>query len=145
MASRALRRGKPRRLAAVSAVLICFVALAASVLYALCLAADRFTSATSVKLDGAVAVEGAAVAVLERVAESRKVDEVPASRLLSDWEVASLGVTRSIISNMEKAPGGKIAFLFLTEGPLPLERLWSRFFDVGHLYHSQHSQALLLP
>ena len=83
--------------------------------------------------------------IMERVAESRKVDEVPASRLLSDWEVASLGVTRSIISNAEKTTGGKIAFLFLTEGPLPLERLWSRFFDVGHLYHSQHSQALLLP
>ena len=144
MASRAHRRAKPRRLVAVSAVLLCFVALAASVLYALCLATDRFTSSTSVKLDKAVAEEAAAVVELERVVESRK-DEVPAPRLLSDWEVASLAVTKSIVSNVEKTPGGKIAFLFLTDGPLPLERLWSRFFEVGHLYDYQHSQDLLLP
>ena len=138
MASRAYRRARPRRLVAVSVVLICFAALAASVLYALCFAADRFTSSTSVKIEEPVAAEAAEFVVSERAVESRKVDEDPASRVLSDWEVASLGVTKSILSNVENIPGGKIAFLFLTEGPLPLERLWSRFFEVCHCHLFQH-------
>ena len=52
---------------------------------------------------------------------------------LSDWEVASVALTRSIIANPTPATllvAAKVAFLFRVEGPLPLETLWSRFFNV---------------
>ena len=31
------------------------------------------------------------------------------------------------------SPTSKVAFMFITEGPLPLERLWARFFEVSML------------
>ena len=59
----------------------------------------------------------------------------PALRQLSDEEIAS----HVVISNILNTPpmptkNPKIAFMFLSPGSLPLERLWDRFFQV----HNDH-------
>ncbi|GER45768.1 Core-2/I-branching beta-1,6-N-acetylglucosaminyltransferase family protein [Striga asiatica] len=56
---------------------------------------------------------------------------VPA-RELSDDEFASRVVIKDILSMQPSIPANpKIAFLFLTPGALPFERLWDKFFQ-GH-------------
>ncbi|CAH8361785.1 unnamed protein product [Eruca vesicaria subsp. sativa] len=55
----------------------------------------------------------------------------PLPREYSDDEIAARVVIREIMSNVpviRRDP--KIAFMFLTPGPLPFERLWERFFQV---------------
>ncbi|XP_019155234.1 PREDICTED: uncharacterized protein LOC109152113 [Ipomoea nil] len=59
---------------------------------------------------------------------------IPAlARELTDQEIASRVVVRDVLMNtpavVPKSP--KIAFLFLTPGALPFEKLWDRFFQ-GH-------------
>ena len=49
---------------------------------------------------------------------------------LSDWEVASISISKSIVYNEEREGGGRVAFMFLVRAPIPLERLWARFFEV---------------
>ena len=56
-------------------------------------------------------------------------------RKLSDAEVAARAVVRHIL----KTPpfitsNSKLAFLFLTPGTLPFERLWDRFFQVHFFF-----------
>ncbi|XP_058068228.1 glycosyltransferase BC10-like isoform X2 [Magnolia sinica] len=56
---------------------------------------------------------------------------VPA-RLLTDDEIASRVVIRDILNSHPIQPKNpKIAFMFLTPGPLPFEKLWEKFF-LGH-------------
>uniref|UniRef100_A0A1J3JPH7 Glycosyltransferase BC10 n=1 Tax=Noccaea caerulescens TaxID=107243 RepID=A0A1J3JPH7_NOCCA len=56
----------------------------------------------------------------------------PALREFSDDEIASRLVIREILSNPPVIrKNSKIAFMFLTPGTLPFERLWDRFFQ-GH-------------
>lgn len=52
------------------------------------------------------------------------------SRELSEEEIFSISISKSIIYRDLEIPRKKVAFMFLTRGPLPLERLWMRFFDV---------------
>ncbi|KAL8137259.1 hypothetical protein V2J09_003260 [Rumex salicifolius] len=60
------------------------------------------------------------------------VNEVPPSRELTDDELYSQVVVREILSTHPvQSSKPKIAFLFLTPGPLPFERLWDMFFQ-GH-------------
>ena len=49
---------------------------------------------------------------------------------LSDWEVASINISKSIGYNEEREGGGRVAFVFLVRAPIPMERLWARFFEV---------------
>ena len=54
------------------------------------------------------------------------------ARELTDDEIASRVVIKDILNTprtVSKSP--KIAFLFLTPGPLPFERLWDKFFQVS--------------
>lgn len=54
------------------------------------------------------------------------------ARVKTDEELASLAVSRDILLQMRvRATRPKLAFMFLTRGPLPHERLWERFFQ-GH-------------
>ncbi|XP_052181584.1 glycosyltransferase BC10-like isoform X2 [Diospyros lotus] len=56
----------------------------------------------------------------------------PPAREFSDEEIASRVVIRDILSAPAlQTKNPKIAFLFLTPGPLPFERLWDMFFH-GH-------------
>ncbi|XP_042396216.1 glycosyltransferase BC10-like [Zingiber officinale] len=56
----------------------------------------------------------------------------PVARELSDEELVAHVVFRNILSMPLRQPKNpKIAFMFLTPGPLPLERLWEKFFQ-GH-------------
>ncbi|XP_047322241.1 glycosyltransferase BC10-like [Impatiens glandulifera] len=53
-------------------------------------------------------------------------------RELSDDEIASRVVIRDILhAQLAKSANSKIAFLFLTPGALPFEKLWDKFFQ-GH-------------
>lgn len=57
------------------------------------------------------------------------------ARELTDEEVASRVVIRDILNTppaLTKTP--KIAFMFLSPGPLPFEKLWDRFFQVIYIY-----------
>ncbi|XP_022951968.1 uncharacterized protein LOC111454695 [Cucurbita moschata] len=55
-----------------------------------------------------------------------------ASRELTDAEIASRVVIREILKRpLAQSKNPKIAFMFLTPGPLPFEKLWHKFFD-GH-------------
>ncbi|XP_059645238.1 glycosyltransferase BC10 [Cornus florida] len=53
------------------------------------------------------------------------------SRELSDEETAAQVVIREILKTPFQSKNPKIAFLFLTPGPLPFEMLWDKFFQ-GH-------------
>lgn len=54
-----------------------------------------------------------------------------ASRELTDAEIASRVVIREILKRpLAQSKNPKIAFMFLTPGPLPFEKLWHKFFDV---------------
>ncbi|BBN05427.1 hypothetical protein MPTK1_3g13010 [Marchantia polymorpha subsp. ruderalis] len=57
----------------------------------------------------------------------------PPLRTFSDEEVASRAVAKDILSQRRMYQGGtpKIAFMFLTPGPLPFEFIWEAFFK-GH-------------
>uniref|UniRef100_A0A7N0UKU6 Core-2/I-branching beta-1,6-N-acetylglucosaminyltransferase family protein n=1 Tax=Kalanchoe fedtschenkoi TaxID=63787 RepID=A0A7N0UKU6_KALFE len=50
---------------------------------------------------------------------------------LSDTELLKCASSASRIQDYRFAPTPKIAFMFLTKGPLPLAQLWERFF-AGH-------------
>lgn len=53
------------------------------------------------------------------------------ARELTDDEIASRVVIKEILSTPPTIPMyPKIAFLFLTPGALPFERLWDKFFQV---------------
>lgn len=56
----------------------------------------------------------------------------PPLRTFSDEEVASRAVAKDILSQRRMYQGGtpKIAFMFLTPGPLPFEFIWEAFFKV---------------
>ena len=59
------------------------------------------------------------------------------ARELTDEEVASHVVIREILNSPivpSKTP--KIAFMFLTPGSLPFEKLWDKFFNVSFLFFS---------
>ncbi|KAI3911185.1 hypothetical protein MKW92_033394 [Papaver armeniacum] len=57
---------------------------------------------------------------------------LPPSREYSDAEIAARGVIRDILQTPPiHTDTPKIAFMFLTPGTLPLEKLWDKFFD-GH-------------
>ncbi|XP_026437151.1 uncharacterized protein LOC113335263 [Papaver somniferum] len=57
---------------------------------------------------------------------------LPPSREYSDAEIAARGVIRDILQTPPiHTNTPKIAFMFLTPGTLPLEKLWDKFFD-GH-------------
>lgn len=52
-------------------------------------------------------------------------------RELTDEEIASRVVIRDILNTPPvQSKNSKIAFLFLTPGPLPFEKLWDKFFYV---------------
>ncbi|KAL9377265.1 hypothetical protein Peur_031385 [Populus x canadensis] len=54
------------------------------------------------------------------------------TRELTDEEIASRVVIREILSaSLTPTKNAKIAFMFLTPGPLPFEKLWDKFFS-GH-------------
>uniref|UniRef100_A0A6N2N0S3 Uncharacterized protein n=1 Tax=Salix viminalis TaxID=40686 RepID=A0A6N2N0S3_SALVM len=54
------------------------------------------------------------------------------ARELTDEEIASRVVIREILSaSFTPTKKAKIAFMFLTPGPLPFEKLWDKFFS-GH-------------
>ncbi|XP_012076317.1 glycosyltransferase BC10 [Jatropha curcas] len=58
--------------------------------------------------------------------------QIVPSRELTDDEIASQVVIRDILNAPSvQSNNPKIAFLFLTPGPLPFERLWDKFF-YGH-------------
>lgn len=65
-----------------------------------------------------------------------RVINLPPARDYTDEEMASLVLAKDILSRpphpVEKA---KLAFMFLTAGPLPFELLWEKFFEVS-LHHS---------
>lgn len=53
-------------------------------------------------------------------------------RELTDEEIASQVVIRDILNTPPvHSKNSKIAFLFLTPGPLPFEMLWDKFFHVS--------------
>lgn len=55
------------------------------------------------------------------------------SRRLTDYELESRAVVEEILrSPSSRTRDSKVAFMFLTPGPLPLERLWHVFFEVWH-------------
>ena len=59
----------------------------------------------------------------------------PSLREYSDDEIAARVVISEILSNPPVIrKDSKIAFMFLTPGALPFERLWDRFFQVGFCY-----------
>ncbi|GLT76679.1 hypothetical protein SLA2020_483240 [Shorea laevis] len=53
------------------------------------------------------------------------------SRELSDDETASQVVIKEILNTPVQSKNPKIAFMFLTPGTLPFEKLWNKFFQ-GH-------------
>ncbi|KAL3692689.1 hypothetical protein R1sor_006340 [Riccia sorocarpa] len=65
--------------------------------------------------------------------DSKYPPPTPPYRTYSDEEVASFAVTKDILSQPRTFTGGtpKIAFMFLTPGPLPFEFVWEAFFK-GH-------------
>lgn len=57
------------------------------------------------------------------------------SRTLTDFEVESRVVIEEIMKlSLTKSKNPKIAFMFLTAGTLPFEKLWHLFFQVWHSY-----------
>ena len=67
------------------------------------------------------------------------------ARELTDEEVASHVVIREILNSPivpSKTP--KIAFMFLTPGSLPFEKLWDKFFNVSFLFFFLSKLFLLL-
>jgi len=69
---------------------------------------------------------------------------VARSRELSDAEIESRVVINEILNYYPvhtKTP--KVAFLFLTPGSLPFEKLWHMFFQVWHSYSMNHELCLL--
>eukprot|EP00271_Cylindrocystis_brebissonii_P011064 TRINITY_DN2777_c1_g1_i1.p1 TRINITY_DN2777_c1_g1~~TRINITY_DN2777_c1_g1_i1.p1 ORF type:complete len:456 (-),score=55.86 TRINITY_DN2777_c1_g1_i1:361-1728(-) len=54
-------------------------------------------------------------------------------RRRSDWEIASLVMTKAIIrprkALLQVKKKAKVAFLFLTKGAMPFEKVWMRFFE----------------
>lgn len=61
-----------------------------------------------------------------------EVAPAPPARVKTDEEIASLAVSKDILLQARVRPASpKLAFMFLTRGPLPHERLWERFFH-GH-------------
>ena len=65
------------------------------------------------------------------------VEEIPAIPVkeLTDEETAAHVVIREILHTPTiQSKNPKIAFMFLTPGPLPFERLWDMFFQVSFLY-----------
>lgn len=56
----------------------------------------------------------------------------PSLREYSDDEIAARVVIREILNSPPVIrKNSKIAFMFLTPGTLPFERLWDRFFQVN--------------
>lgn len=54
-----------------------------------------------------------------------------AYRELTDEETAAQVIMKEILKKpLAQSKNPKIAFMFLTPGPLPLEKLWHKFFDV---------------
>lgn len=70
----------------------------------------------------------------------------PPERALTDEEVASRVVVRDIL-NMPptKAATPKVAFLFLTPGALPFEKLWDKFFQVRYVPSEYDAVFILTP
>lgn len=57
------------------------------------------------------------------------------ARVYTDEEIASQAVIKDILSAPAvQSKNPKIAFMFLTPGTLPFERLWEKFFQV-HFYY----------
>lgn len=66
-----------------------------------------------------------------------KFDWLPPSpvRELTDNEIASRVVIRDILNTPAvQSKNSKVAFLFLTPGPLPFEKLWDKFLHVSYLF-----------
>ncbi|KAL7590854.1 glycosyltransferase BC10 [Lactuca sativa] len=55
----------------------------------------------------------------------------PPERQLTDEEIASRVVIKNILNSQMETKNPKIAFMFLSPGSLPFERLWDKFFQ-GH-------------
>lgn len=56
-------------------------------------------------------------------------------RELTDNEIASRVVIRDILNTPAvRSKNSKVAFLFLTPGPLPFEKLWDKFFHVSSFF-----------
>lgn len=69
-------------------------------------------------------------------------DWLPAEpvRELTDQERASQVVFKQILSTPPvKSKRSKVAFMFLTPGTLPFERLWEKFFEVRYHFSSTTS------
>lgn len=75
--------------------------------------------------------------------------QAPPARPLSDDELATRVLVQEILSEPPKsAVKAKIAFMFLTAGPLPFERLWEKFFEVCHAsftLHFSHVEPSFVP
>lgn len=54
----------------------------------------------------------------------------PPERQLTDEEIASRVVIKNILNSQMETKNPKIAFMFLSPGSLPFERLWDKFFQV---------------
>lgn len=60
-------------------------------------------------------------------------------RVYTDEEIASHVVISDILKTPHVLPKNpKIAFMFLTPGSLPLEKLWDKFFQVSFVIHLFH-------
>lgn len=67
------------------------------------------------------------------------------ARELTDEEVASRVVIREILNSpivSSKTP--KVAFMFLTPGSLPFEKLWGKFFNVSFCFFISNSKLFNL-
>ncbi|KAJ7520642.1 hypothetical protein O6H91_19G015200 [Diphasiastrum complanatum] len=52
----------------------------------------------------------------------------PPHREYTDGQIASFALAKELLSKPSKSSKPKIAFMFLTPGPLPFENLWEQFF-----------------
>ncbi|KAJ7544508.1 hypothetical protein O6H91_09G081300 [Diphasiastrum complanatum] len=55
----------------------------------------------------------------------------PPKRQYTDGQIAAFALAKDLLSNpfhLSKSPKAKIAFMFLTPGPLPFEKMWEHFF-----------------
>lgn len=67
------------------------------------------------------------------------------TRELSDEEIASQVVIRDILSNPPvQSKNPKIAFMFLTPGSLPFEKLWDMFFRVSYFINPFSIMIIIL-
>lgn len=65
--------------------------------------------------------------------------QAPPSRPLTDDELATRVLAQDILSEPPKlAVKPKIAFMFLTAGNLPFERVWEKFFEVCLASYTLH-------